>query len=308
MLRPTPAGFTAPRRHLPELLAVVALLGLCTGAAAQPAADPVPVDLGRVSAGAKTDEGDTVALKGRWWPAPGDGPRPTVLALHGCGGLWRADGVTLDPRYPAYAARLHAAGWHVLLPDSLRSRGSGPICSQAPDGRRITPALRREDVRAALRWLDAQPQVQRGRTVVLGWSHGAMTALELLAADPARERGEAGPEPAGVVTFYPGCGAWRDRLPQARQPVLMLLGGADDWTTPGPCEALVRRWRAADPALDLRLEVYPGAYHGFDGTGPVRLRRDVKHGRHAEGVHVGGDPAARAAALEALDAFLAARR
>jgi dienelactone hydrolase len=55
----------------------------------------------------------------------------------------------------------------------------------------------------------------------------------------------------------------------------------------------------------VAFESYAGAFHGFDGTGPVRLRRDVPNGtRPGQGVHVGGDAAARAAAGVRLDTFV----
>jgi dienelactone hydrolase len=55
----------------------------------------------------------------------------------------------------------------------------------------------------------------------------------------------------------------------------------------------------------VQLELYEDAYHGFDGTAPVRLRKDVPNGvRPGQGVHVGAEPVARAAAALALKAFL----
>jgi dienelactone hydrolase len=59
------------------------------------------------------------------------------------------------------------------------------------------------------------------------------------------------------------------------------------------------------PGPLVRQVTYPGAVHGFDGEPPVRLRRDVPGGaRPGQGVHVGGQPAARAASREQLLAFL----
>jgi dienelactone hydrolase len=86
-------------------------------------------------------------------------------------------------------------------------------------------------------------------------------------------------------------------------PLLLLLGEADDWTPIAPCQALAARGDGAP----IEMHVYPGAYHGFDGRGPVRLRNDVPGGaRPGAGVHVGGDAAARDASLAALRAWLKA--
>lgn len=318
-MRQTPPSIHARLRAWACASAFACAFGWVAGAAsAQTGSATRRVDLGPVPIGATPPGGTesaapaTVPLQGWWWPVDGAEKadrlraRPTVIALHGCGGLWKRDGSTFDERYVDYAAFLHARGWNLLLPDSLATRDSGPICSLPPGSRRITTTVRREDVRAALRWTAQQAEVQPSAVVVLGWSHGAQTALELLAVDPIRTGTGAPPEPAGAVVLYPGCGAWRSRLPEARQPVLMLLGGADDWTPPEPCIDLAQRWQAQQGSALVQFTVYAGAYHGFDGRNPVRLRTDVRHGRSPAGVHVGGDPAAREAAFEALDAFLAA--
>ena len=85
-------------------------------------------------------------------------------------------------------------------------------------------------------------------------------------------------------------------------PLLLQIGALDDWTPAPPCEALVQQLRAR-PGTDVELHVYPDSYHGFDGTAPVRLRTDVPNGNSGRGVHLGGNPPARAQALQALDAF-----
>ena len=58
---------------------------------------------------------------------------------------------------------------------------------------------------------------------------------------------------------------------------------------------------------DLTVRVYADSYHGFDGTAPVRLRRDVPNGVSPDGVHSGGNAAARAQALDELARFLERR-
>jgi dienelactone hydrolase len=247
---------------------------------------------------------DGTVLTAHWYPLAGHAPRPAVIALHGCGGLWRnarAVGTAFEARYPEYIERLHAAGFHVLLPDSFTARGSGPICSQKAADRVIKVETRRADVRAGVQWLAARPDVDAARIVVLGWSHGAMTALSALDA----HRTDAAAPVAGVIAFYPGC-SWLLRRPFAlSQPLLMLLGGADDWTPSAGCEQLVARTRNVQPTADVTLRVYPGAYHGFDGRNPVRFRAGLPNGVDAAGVHVGGDPQARDAAHAELDRFLA---
>ena len=73
------------------------LLGALVGAAP---AEPLQIPAG---AGQAT-------LVAHWYPLPGAAPKPAVLALHGCGGLYQRDGTTLDARYPAYRQLLAELG------------------------------------------------------------------------------------------------------------------------------------------------------------------------------------------------------
>lgn len=243
---------------------------------------------------------DGAELTAHWLPAKADGPQPAIVALHGCGGLYRRDGAALQARYVEYTARLHAAGVHVLLPDSFGSRGSGPICTVRSGERAIGAEARRGDVLAALSWLRRRPEVDPQRIALLGWSHGAST---LLAAVNAERPGHA--EVAGAVAFYPGCRTALARPFSVTAPLLLLLGADDDWTPPAPCEELVARTRRAQPQADIAVVTYPDSVHGFDSREPVRFRTDVPNGVNRAGVHQGGNPRARAAALAELDRFLA---
>lgn len=265
----------------------------CAAALARPALD---ADASRIT----LPLADGGAISAHWFALDGDAPRPAVVALHGCGGLWDGQGHRFERRYVDYVARLQAAGFHVLLPDSFSARGERSICLQKAGARRITVETRRADVAAAVRWIAAQPQVDAARIVLLGWSHGAMTTLAAINA----ARSDAAQPVAAAVVFYPGCSALRRQEFVLAQPLLMLLGAADDWTPPSHCEALVERVRERQPQADVTLRVYPASYHGFDGTTPVRFRPGVPNGVDPKGVHSGGNPAARDAALAELESFL----
>jgi len=244
-------------------------------------------------------DNDGTRIAAHWLPASATGPRPVILALHGCGGLYRRDGVTLDSRYTEYAARFNSDGVHVLLPDSFASRGSGPICTLRAGERRITVETRRTDVLSALAWLRQRPDVDPKRIVLLGWSNGGST---LLAALNSTRKEHA--EVAGAVAFYPGCRAMLNAPYGIAAPLLMLLGAADDWTPPAHCEKLAARLKQAQPPPELETKIYPDSAHGFDGRGPVRFRSDVSSGVNPAGVHVGGNPQARVEALAEMDRFI----
>jgi dienelactone hydrolase len=268
------------------------------------AAAPQPVQLPSLDRSA----GLPVLLPGFWFAASGTAPAPAMVLMHGCGGPYDERG-QLGQRYVGLAARLNALGIHVLVTDSLSPRGERELCTQKTGSRRVTQLNRRRDALGALAWLATQPAVDATRLGVLGWSNGGSTVLAStnLRHDEVRK---AAVKPSLAVAFYPGCDAELARGYEAVAPLLLLLGAADDWTPAAPCQALAAQATQATPPKGppIQLELYADAYHGFDGTAPVRLRRDVPNGvRPGQGVHVGANPQAREAAGQALEAFLRAQ-
>jgi dienelactone hydrolase len=96
-----------------RLLAVLASLGpLLTTAASAGSYERVRIPI---------DEGQ---LDGVFYRPVGPGPFPAIVALHGCGGLWRENG-TLSIRHSDWGERLAESGFIVLMPDSYGSRKLG---------------------------------------------------------------------------------------------------------------------------------------------------------------------------------------
>ncbi len=241
-----------------------------------------------------------VTLKGHWFPVTATGPRPAVLALHGCSGAFDSKG-RLSELQRRYAADLNAAQMHVLVLDSFNPRGVRSICEFPQDRRPVTLQDRRDDVDAALRWLAARPDVDATRLVLLGWSNGAQTVLAALdTSDPAVRARAVHPRVA--VANYPGCNQpLRDKNYRLQAPLLMQVGALDDWTAPGPCVALHERLGRQAPRFEL--EVYPGSYHAFDSMNPVRVRGNVGSTRSGTAT-VGGNAKAREASRERMLRFL----
>ena len=254
-------------------------------------------------------------LLGHWTPASTLSPpgsraaahRGAVLLLHGCGGPYEAGGA-LSSRMRSYTQLLAQRGWSVLVLDSLTPRGERELCTQKIGTRRVTQSNRRLDAWAGLAWMAAQPGIDAARLGLIGWSNGGSTVLAALQSDRFASRPAGVPVPAFAVAYYPGCVESRRQGQTPVAPLLLQVGQADDWTPAPPCEEWAQQanQRPAVVGAEIELASYAGAFHGFDGEGPVRLRTDVPNGVNpGRGVHVGGDPWARRESLERLDRWLA---
>ncbi|VTU26557.1 hydrolase CocE/NonD family protein [Variovorax sp. PBL-E5] len=178
------------------LLASLASLVFCGAVAAHPA-QAVSFD-GR----------DGLRLSG-WLMLPATPPQGTVIALHGCGGLYATAGSRkgeLNARHQAMGDMLVDQGYAVLFPDSFTSRGVHEICTQRIGARALGQTERRRDVLASLDWVAAQPWADARKVALLGWSHGGSAVLA--ATDATRRDVMAEPlRFATAIAFYPGCSA-----------------------------------------------------------------------------------------------------
>ena len=185
----------------------------------------------------------------------GPGPFPAVVLLSGCMGVRSKDA--------RWAERLRDAGYVTLVPDSFTGRGLTTLEQRRDVCRGLTlwGGTRADDVRASLAHLRAMPEVDGSRLALVGFSHGAWAALDLLAvASDDDLRGLR-----AVVGFYPYCGiasrarwfGWR-----ADVPTLLLLAAEDRMVSPVQCQSLAER--AAADGRPVAFTVYPEVGHAFD--------------------------------------------
>jgi len=204
-------------------------------------------------------EGD-LTLQGRLKKPQGIGPFPAVVLLHGCGGIQ-------PKRDHVWAERLVSWGYVTLQVESFRSRGISGVCSYSgTDSTRIMEK-RVQDAIDAKKYLAGLPMVKKERIALMGWSHGGWTVLEALS------RGKNEPF-AAAAAFYPLC---NKQLSGLNAPLLILIGQDDDWTPAGACTA---RMPAGGSVPEVRLQVFPGAMHGFDITGADTKIRGARGTHH----------------------------
>src|SRR5262245_22182832 len=216
----------------------------------------------------------------------GAGPFPTVILMHGCGGI--------GANVKAWAIWLRHEGYAAFVLDSFGGRGLKSLCANTSQ---LLPRVRAEDVFAAAAYLKTLAQVDAGRIAAIGYSHGGSTLLN--AAGTEQQQPDL--LIRAYIVFYPGC-AGRTRLP-GTTPVLMLLGAKDDWAPAAPCEELAKAASAA--GRPVTAVVYPNARHHFDGA-EVRKLTIVADARGGRGATIDYDPRAHEDAEKQVRAFLAA--
>ena len=247
---------------------------------------------------------DGVTLKGVMFRPAGTGPFPAVVALHGCGGLGGAN-VPISSRHLDWGRQLAAQGFVVVFPDSYGSRGLGAQCLVRD--RTVRPSKERvADAIATKRWLQQQPDVDKAKVALLGWSNGGSAVL--WAASTGRKPKDGLPDFHAAVAFYPGCRpiqqAAERRDWDVRIQLMLLIGDADTWTPPEPCRQLVSL--IEERGGSATLVTYPNAVHEFDHPDRKPTRRTgLAFTADGSGeAMVATDPDARADALSRVPGFL----
>ncbi|WP_448202488.1 dienelactone hydrolase family protein [Azospirillum sp. sgz302134] len=289
-----------PRRRAALFIAL--LLGALVGASPARAAD-LFAEMQRVTFASASDmgSGERLELVGHLSRPDGPGPFPAVVLLHGCGGL--------RPNTAVWRRFFTERGYAILAIDSFGPRGVAEICRNAGA---VTWSMRAADAFGALDHLVKQPFIQADSVLVMGFSHGAGIALDVVSSH--RLNGKPNGRPDGTPRFraalalYPACAYKARQTAEYRAPVFIGIGTEDDWTPARFCEELLTKHRGTAP-MELRL--YPEAAHSFDNLDrPATYLRTVlnRNSPTGRGATVGGSPEALAAAQADLDRFLATAR
>ena len=210
-------------------------------------------------------------------------PYPTVLALHGCGGLKNTQG-DFYLSYQDWTNRFTDLGYLVVYPDSFGSRGLGSLCDMRE--RPINARGRAGDVTVVANWLGEQSDVNTNRLYLIGWSNGGETALQVV----WREKPDHVDYKKAAI-FYPGCKGFDKAGWFSRVPLTLFHGQSDDWTPIEPCLELAQK-------NHFDLIAYPNAYHSFDHPNLKIRERTAAYTTRSDGmVTVGTNLEARTDAI-----------
>jgi carboxymethylenebutenolidase len=171
-----------------------------------------------------------------------DGPVPTVIALHGAGG--NVSGME------RYASVLAAEGFAVYLLHYFDRTGAESADLQSM--KRNFP-LWVKTLWDAISFIETQPQVDRKRIALLGFSLGAYLSLANSAIDPRVK---------AVVEFFGGMPKEMKLFMRRLCPVLILHGEADP-TVPVE-EAYHLQKLLEKKGIAYEIKIYPGVGHGFE--------------------------------------------
>ncbi|MBO6949909.1 MAG: dienelactone hydrolase family protein [Rhodospirillales bacterium] len=177
-------------------------------------------------------------------PEAGDGPFPAMVLMHGTGGR--------GYRQNSWAEFFAENGIASINVDYFTGRGYD---------KRGSPPGDYYDVADAMKLIATHPKVDKNRIGVMGWSNGAEVALESALIDESKADGLT---LKAHVVFYPPCELTSVPSFGPNYPIAVFLGTNDYVAKVWQCEEMVNKG-VQSGGKDVRLIVYEGAYHGWDG-------------------------------------------
>jgi len=203
-------------------------------------------------------------LKAELYKPPAKGPHPSVILMHGCGGL----GPDVYSSLRSHALFLLRRGFVVLIVDSFgpRHSGNGWVCKTF---KRLRQArnYRISDALDAVNFLKTKQFVDKNNIFLMGQSNGGSVALLL-----AQQKKKTSIFRA-VAAYYPWCGALKGKSVKLNSPLIIFGGKKDDWVPPTQCS------ESTGENKILKTIVYPNAAHSFDLNIPVQRYLGKRVGR-----------------------------
>ncbi len=216
-------------------------------------------------------DGDTTMKGYLAWDDAIKGRRPGVLVVHEFWGLnkyarRRAD-MLAGLGYVGMALDMYGDGKTSAHPDEARKMAK-EISANMP--------LMKARFQAALKTLDAEPNVDKTRNAAIGYCFGGSVALNM-----ARE----GADLAAVAAFHAQvAGQTKAEKGKFKANVLVANGADDKFIDPKSVEDFKREME--DAGVNYRYVIYPGAVHGFTNPDATALGKkfhmDIAYDKKAD--------------------------
>ena len=187
---------------------------------------------------------------------------PAVVASHGSSN-WR-------DHHLKYIEQIRQAGFIVFAMHPFDSRG---VNSTVGNQINVTSESVIYDMAMSLNLLWDDPRIDNNKIYAAGWSLGG-TATLFNAWVPLQESlNKPNASFSGYLMWYPGCLALPDLNKWDEDFMQIYIGEEDNWTPPKPCIELVDVINRNGG--NANIEVYPNAFHSFDGPNPLKLWPDA---------------------------------
>jgi carboxymethylenebutenolidase len=186
---------------------------------------------------------ETVA--GVLYTPAGSGPFPALIVIHEWWGL--------NDWVKEQAAKLAGQGYVVLAIDLYR----GQVADNSEMAHELSRGLpedrARRDLRAAFRFLAAQPDVNKERIGAIGWCMGGGYSLEVALEEPGL---------AAAVINYGRLATDPAALEKIHAPILGSFGGQDRGIPPDAVHQFEAAMKQLNKKVDLKI--YADAGHAFE--------------------------------------------
>lgn len=196
--------------------------------------------------------GRPVTVTGELSIPPGSGKLPTVILMHGSGGM--------GANVAYWKRQFNAMGIATFAIDGMTGRGLIGVGSNQTVLGRLNFII---DIYNSLDILAKHPRVDAERIVLMGFSRGGQAALYASMERFHRMWNASGAQFAAYIPFYPDCATtYKDDTKLVGKPIRIFHGTPDDYNPVRTCKAYRDRLVAAK--ADIAITEYPNAPHGFD--------------------------------------------
>jgi dienelactone hydrolase len=188
---------------------------------------------------------------------------PAMILMHGSDGPY-------NPAFKQWADYLNGLGVATFIVDAFSGRG---IRSTAEDQSQMDREPGAVDALLAMKLLATHPFIDAKRIGAMGFSKGGVSAqmasFQILNDLVLGKNSDL--KLAGHIGFYGGCTAMGKTT---GAPVLILAGELDDGLQPAKCQYVYELMKQT--GANVRLIVYPNAFHAFDQGNKQVLHAKVK--------------------------------